>query len=242
MQTTSPRRGVAGALAVVVALLMAGLSASPAAATAYRSWSYWQGATGTWVISQTGPADHLVVDSDVQGWRFAISTETSSPAPAAAPDFATLCPDLAATAPAEGVLRVAVVVDYGLLADAPSGSTPPANEVGCVTVPDGATGAQALAAAVGVTDQSGLVCALNGYPADECAVAVSDAEASSAAAAASAEAATPTDTPATDIAAADSQGSSASGFVLGAVVLAVLLVAAFVIPAQRRRRRAADQG
>lgn len=236
MTATTPRRAAA-LLAVLCAALLTSL-ATPAHAAAFRYWSYWQGATGTWVVAQTGPADHTVVDEDVQGWRFAISTEAVTQAPDNAPDFAALCPDLAASGAASGQVRVAVVIDSGFAADAPAGQTPPADVVSCVTVPEGSTGSQALAAAASVIDQDGLVCSINGFPTDECGAPVTDADAQAAASAAATEQPNPavvsngtTDTPATS----ESGGTSPVAFIAGAAAVVVLLLVAWLIPARRRR-------
>lgn len=247
MNTTTPRGAVAAppphtaarATSMVLAALLAGLLgplslASPSSAASYRYWSYWQGASGTWVAAQTGPGDYDVVDKDVQGWRFGITADSPTQTPDNAPDFATLCPDLAAGSAPAGQVRVAVVVDAGFVADAPSGQTPPADAVSCVTVPEGSTGNQALAAAVKVTDQGGLVCALNGYPADECGAEVPDADASVAAAAAASESPNPAAVGAADSAPAAEGGSGPGAALwLGLAAVAALLVG--VLVAGRRR-------
>ncbi len=245
---TNPRRRLLTLLTTALtAVFLIGLSSAPANAAAYRFWSYWQGASGEWVMAQTGPADSMLVDQDVQGWRFAISTESISQAPDNAPQFAALCPGLAAGPAPDGQLRVAVVLDPGFAADAPSGETPPADMVSCVTVPDGSTGAQALAAAATVNDSGGMVCSINGYPANECSAEVSDADASAAAEAAATESPNPAviagpSASATDGAATDSStDSSPMAFLAGAALLAALLGAAFAIPALRRRQRASGE-
>ena len=237
--TIGPSRPAALALALVALLLATVAAAGPASATAYRYWSYWQGASGEWVAAQTGPGDHQMVDEDVQGWRFAISTESVAQMPDNAPDFAALCPDLAAASPAEGQLRAAVVIDSGFVADAPSGQTPPADVVSCVTIPEGSTGNQALAAAAAVADQQGLICSINGYPADECSAEVSDADAVAAADAAALELPNPAVVAAAGSSAGTSTGSQSTAALLGgATVLALILLAAWGIPALRRRSRA----
>jgi hypothetical protein len=239
-----PRRTVAALSALMVGLLAALAIGSPAAATAFRYWSYWQGATGTWVVAQTGPADHAVADRDVQGWRFAISTAEVTVAPDNPPAFAALCPQLESGGAVAGQLRVAVVIDSGFVADAPEGQTPPADLVACVTVPEGSTGSQALAAAASVVEQGGLVCSVNGYPTDECGAEVSDADADAAAQAAADEAANPAviAAPPAETGTDEADGGSPGLFVAGAAVLVALLVAAWAIPAMRRRRTAAEAG
>lgn len=234
----SARRLWAAGTAVVSTLLIMIAMAGPASATAYRFWSYWQGASGQWVAASTGPGDYNVVDQDVQGWRFAISTESVSQAPDNTAVFAELCPDLAATTPPASDVRVAVVVDSGFVADAPKGETPPADVVYCITVPKGSTGSQALAAATSVSQQDGMVCAIAGYPADECGAEVSDADASAAASAAANENPNPADTTSQD--SDESSSTNAGAFALGAAALAALIAAAFLIPARRRRNRATE--
>ncbi len=244
-RTTLPARVTFLALAaaaLALALVSSLALASPAAAASYRYWGYFQGATGTWEFAQTGPDDYKVVDQDVQGYRFGISSETSTPKPDNAPDFATLCPSLAATPAPAGQLRVAVVIDSGFAADAPTGQTPPADTIGCVTVPSGSTGTQALTATATVGQTNGLVCSINGYPTEECGAAVSDEDAAAAATASATESAnpaTPVSAEAPSAAPTDtSPGSSAVPFLVGGAVVVILLVV--LIVASRRKRAAAD--
>ncbi len=237
---TTGQSALWGLTALLAGLLATLTLASPASATAYRYWSYWQGASGTWVAAQTGPGDYDVVDQDVQGWRFGITADSPGQAPDNTPDFAALCPDLASGSAPAGQLRVAVVIDAGFVADAPTGQTPPADSVSCVTVPEGSTGNQALAAAAEVSDQGGLVCAVNGYPTDECAAEVSDADAATAAAAAATEPANPAavgapaSAPATD-------SSSGPGAILWVGLAAVVALLVGVLLASRRRSEQPQQ-
>jgi hypothetical protein len=145
------------------------------AAVAYRYWAYYVADGSSWQYSPRGPATEYPVEGDVQGWRFAVQGDAANGLlPRAAPDFATLC---AATPAKAGDLRVGVVVDFGLASDAPAHQKPPAGVVrGCVSVHDGATGADVLEAAgavrIGTGSDAGLVCGIDGYPETECAVAV----------------------------------------------------------------------
>ncbi|MGB8022006.1 MAG: SCO2322 family protein [Candidatus Nanopelagicales bacterium] len=233
------RRGTA-ILLPLVAILLAGVAlAAPASATAYRYWSYWLGATGTWEVAQTGPGGYNVVDQDVQGWRFGITTESASQKPDNDPDFAALCPDLAESDAPEGQLRVAVVLDSGFTADAPNGQRPPTDVVSCVTVPAGSTGNQALAAAATVTEKQGLVCGINGYPADECGAPVSDQDAAAAAGAAATEKPNPAVISATNQQASASPASPAA-MVLGLAALAGVVGAVLLISRRRRELAAGD--
>jgi hypothetical protein len=242
--TTTPRRAAALLATLLAAVLAVVALAAPAQAAAYRYWSYWQGATGTWVAAPTGPGDYTLVDSDVQGWRFAITTDMPNQPPDNSPVFADLCPDLDAAGATAGQVRVAVVIDAGFTADAPSGQTPPGDVVACVTVPEGSTGNQALAAAGAITDDNGLICSINGYPEGECGYEVSDADAAAAASAAQDEQPNPAAVAAgttTDVTTTTSpEGNSWASFALGALILALLIGAAFWIPRRRRAARSAE--
>jgi hypothetical protein len=235
------------AAALLITLLTAALAtialAAPAQAASFRYWSYWQGATGTWVAAQTGPGDHTLVDSDVQGWRFTITAAMPTQGPDNAPAFTDLCPDLAAAQATAGQVRVAVVIDSGYTADAPQGQTPPADVVSCVTLPEGSTGNQALAAAGALTEDNGLVCAINGYPEGECGAEISEADAAAAATAAQDEQPNPAVVAAattTEAATTDPGGTPWGGFAVGALVLAGLIGLAIWIPRRRRAPRAAE--
>ena len=157
------------------AAVVATVSGTASAATAYRYWGYYVAHGTNWQYSQRGPASEYPVDGEVQGWRFAVQADAGNGLlPRAAPDFAKLC---ASTPARAGELRVGVIVDFGLATDAPAHERPPAAAVpGCVYVHDGQTGADVLAAAaavrIGTGSDAGLVCGIDGYPKTECAVAV----------------------------------------------------------------------
>jgi hypothetical protein len=61
----------------------------------YDYWSYWHGATGSWVYANDGPAEHSVSSpaNDVEGWRFQMDEPagSSDPPPAVAPTYAQIC-------------------------------------------------------------------------------------------------------------------------------------------------------
>lgn len=234
------RRTLPPILAAFVALLAVVALAGPAQAASYRYWSFWLGSTGTWVAAPVGPGEYPVVDRDVQGWRFGITADAPATPPDNAPVFADLCPALDAASPAAGQFRVAVVVDAGYRADAPTGEVPPADSISCVTVPEGATGNQALAAAVTVTDDQGMICSINGYPAAECTPEVADGDAAAAAQAASAESPNPAPLGASGSAAPSSAPTTANplgpwGAIAGIAVVAALVVGAVGIARSRRR-------
>ncbi len=234
--TTS--RGIGRTLALLVTaavtLLAAATLAGPAQAASYRYWSYWLGASGSWEAAMTGPGDQVMVDRDVQGWRFSITSDMPSEVPDNAPDFDALCPDVAAGDSPEGQVRVAVVVDPGFVAAAPQGQTPPRDVVSCLTLPEGSTGNQALAAAAALTADGGLVCAINGYPEGECGAEIPDDVAAQAARASAEEQPNPA-VVATGAAVESSSSDSTALILTGAFVIAGLLAAAFAIPRLRRR-------
>jgi hypothetical protein len=163
------------AVTLATLVIMVALAGRAHAATAYRYWAYYVAQANTWQFSQRGPATEYPVDGEVQGWRFAIQTEAGKGlAPRALPDFAKMCGSTPATA---GQLRVGIVIDFGVGADAPTGEHPPGTEVsGCVHVAEGGSGADVLRAAaavrIGTGADGGLVCGIDGYPANECATAV----------------------------------------------------------------------
>jgi hypothetical protein len=61
----------------------------------YDYWSYWHGASGSWVYANNGPAEQSVSNppDDVEGLRFQTNEPASSsdPAPAVAPSYAQIC-------------------------------------------------------------------------------------------------------------------------------------------------------
>jgi hypothetical protein len=145
---------------------------------AYRYWSYWWGgADSTWSYAESGPADRTVTDGDVEGWRFVTTAEAvPTEQPGLQPDFAALCPD---GEPIPGQVRVGVVIDFGSGQDVPQGDAIPEGENPqgqCVTVPQGSTAEQVLAAAADVRSEQGAVCGIAGYPAAGCFEVVSAEE------------------------------------------------------------------
>lgn len=161
--------------ALVAAVVATGLLAiaGPADAADYRYWTYWTSSGPSWEFSQLGPASTVPKDGSTEGWRFAISSEAASGSsmPRIAPEsaFAKFCSGETA---GKSQKRVAVVFDFGTSADAPHGQQPPAARGACAVVPTGATGAQVLSRVASVRSGSGLICAIDNYPAKECAAAV----------------------------------------------------------------------
>lgn len=160
------RRVVAGVGAMAV--LVVALALAPAEATAYRFWSYWTGGS-QWTYSSKGPAFRVPPGDSVEGWHFVVSPDggSASTPPSAASAYHALCPGQPA-APS-GQKRVAVVIDFGPAGIAPSGESPPAEIIECVSAPEGANGLQVLQQVVKLRfHTSGLICGIAGYPATEC--------------------------------------------------------------------------
>ncbi|MFJ8430272.1 SCO2322 family protein [Kitasatospora sp. NPDC094019] len=160
-------RFLAGAVTGLLIVLL--LGAAQAQAAGYRYWSFWRWSDGGWAYQQQGPAVHVPVDGEVEGWRFAVSPDGGQQAarPGTAGDFAAVC----AGTPAEaGRKRVAVVLDFGGPADAPGRESPPEPRTACAVVAPRASSAEVLATVAPPLryDGNGLLCAIAGYPRAGC--------------------------------------------------------------------------
>ncbi|MCF1595484.1 SCO2322 family protein [Streptomyces muensis] len=156
------------ALTLVLAVLVLLTGAVQAQATGYRYWSFWDRDGGRWTYATQGPSLARPSDGDVQGFRFSVSEDSSDAArPRGAAEFAVIC---ARTPARGGEKRVALVIDFGTAADAPSGEAPPARRVACARVSPEATTAEALASVAEPLryDTNALLCAISGYPAKGC--------------------------------------------------------------------------
>jgi len=138
------------------------------AASGYRYWGYFQaqGGATSWTAAITGPSVE-VKDGDVEGWTFVFSNnDIPAIAPMMDPDFATLCDGIPETA---GKVRVGLVVDFGDANIAPAGETPMEFFSDCVVLPTGSVGLDVLNSVLDVrAGDSGLICGIAGYPAQEC--------------------------------------------------------------------------
>jgi len=153
-------------LTLLTALLAVGAAAPAQAETYYRYWAGWVGTNGTWNFAPVSPDASIPADGAVDGWRFEIAGESGAArTPRIAPDFAAICGTTAAVA---GSKRVALVIDYGVPADAPEGSTPPEPEVGCTVTPVNSNSLQVLAALGSQRLDKTLLCAIDGYPTTGC--------------------------------------------------------------------------
>ncbi|MCX4991261.1 MULTISPECIES: SCO2322 family protein [unclassified Streptomyces] len=163
------RRTTAPALALALALLLLVLGgAGQARAVGYRYWSFWDLTGGKWTYATQGPSTARPSDGDVQGFRFAVSEDSQHAVqPRGKRDFAAIC---AGTPAQQGKKRVALVIDSGTAADAPSGETPPSPRTACARVAPDASTAEALAAVAKPLryDTNALLCAISGYPRTGC--------------------------------------------------------------------------
>ncbi|KOU29965.1 hypothetical protein ADK52_04950 [Streptomyces sp. WM6372] len=172
------RRGLTP-LVLAFGILLTLLASSPALAAGYRYWSFWEGAGGQWQYATQGPSTARPADGSALGFRFAVSQDAAAEAakPRAAADFAAVC---AATPVVEGRKRIAVVVDFGVPADAPAGDAPPQDtpRTACAQVAPDATAAEALAQAAKPLryNSAALLCAVSGYPKQGCGEPIADAE------------------------------------------------------------------
>jgi len=248
VRTHTPR----AVLTLLTALLTAAVVVLPgtsAQATANRFWGYYQVTDGAWAFATTGPDQATPADGAVEGWRYSLATMEDPRFPRAVLTFDQIC----AGAPAEqGKKRVGVVLDYGRPADAAdTAATSPQPRAACAVVPAAATGADVLKAVAEPRLEKGMVCGLDGYPADGCFEEVATAPAAAAApddtvspSIAAAAGAAPSVAPTADNTAAAAaaenaakadQGISASTWALPGLV--ALAVVAAIIPSVLRRRR-----
>ncbi|WP_327413742.1 SCO2322 family protein [Streptomyces sp. NBC_01233] len=219
------RRRPAVALVLALGIVLAVLAAAPAMAAGYRYWSFWDGSGGgQWSYATQGPSMARPADGSVQGFRFSVSKDAAAEAarPRAAAGFEAVC---GSTAPAEGRKRVALVIDFGVPADAPAGEAPPqdAPRTACAQVPPDATAAEALASVAKPLryNSAALLCAISGYPKQGCGEPMADTPAPSTSAAPAA--------PAPD------DGGPSAGLLAGLAAVAALAAAG--IWQSRRRTR-----
>lgn len=235
-----PPRPRLPSLALAFGILLTLLAASsPALAAGYRYWSFWDGAGGQWKYATQGPSMARPADGAVQGFRFAVSKDAATEAaqPRAAADFEAVC---AATAPAAGKKRVALVIDFGIPADAPSGEAPPQDtpRTACAQVAPDATAAEALAAVAKPLryNSAALLCAVSGYPKQGCGEPIADTEPKP-----SAPAPAPSGNSASASASGSESGSESgsgpSAGLLAGIAAVAALAAAGIWQSRRRRTR-----
>jgi len=141
--------------------------AAPVQASEYRYWTYWTSTAQDWAFSSLGPAFRPAEEGIIEGWRLAVAgvDATKPPREQVADVYVRACGDVDRQ---PGILRIAVVLDYGTAADAPAGEIPPSPVIACAEVPEGATGFDALKSITEIRSERGFVCGLSGYPAAGC--------------------------------------------------------------------------
>lgn len=166
------RNPFAALLSLLVIALGVVATATPAQAAddAYAYWLYYTVKDGEFSYQENkGPASYVPEDGTVEAYRFAAAVFPPTQEPRAdlsQVDFEDVCGDSTA---GEGEKRVAVLVDYGLQADAPGKDEAPSPMATCAVAPEDATGLQVLSAVTEtrVGDKSSL-CAIEGYPSTGC--------------------------------------------------------------------------
>ena len=231
MSRTILRPGFA-ALTVVVGLLLAVMLPGAADAAAYRYWGYFQLSGDTWQFAPKGPDQTKPADGSVEGWRHAVGEEGSTRTPRVKVTFDDICGDTKAKS---GEKRVAVVIDYGRVADTENGEKPPAPVGECAQVPTAATGAEVLADVADVRSEQALVCAIDEFPATGCGGEVK--KVSAAAKAPDEPVELKTDQASTSSAPKSDDDGSRTGTWIG-IGVAVLAVIALGVTALLRRRTA----
>ncbi|MFB6812302.1 SCO2322 family protein [Streptomyces sp. NPDC056387] len=171
------RRRALTPLVLAFGVLLTLLASSPALAASYRYWSFWEGTAAQWQYATQGPSTARPADGAALGFRFAVSRDAAAEAakPRAAADFAAVC---GGTTAVEGRKRIAVVVDFGLPADAPAGDAAPQDtpRTACAQVAPDATAAEALAEVAKPLryNSAALLCAVSGYPKQGCGEPIAD--------------------------------------------------------------------
>lgn len=211
---------------LVVGIVLTLLAASPALASTYRYWSFWDGTGGTWAYATQGPSSARPADGSVQGFHYVVSKDAADQAapPRADADFAAVC---AGTAPVAGKKRIALVIDFGTAAEAQAGDTPPqdAPRTACAQVGPDATAAEALAEVAKPLryNSAALLCAVSGYPKQGCGEPVADTA--------------PAPAKSGDAGVSGDSGGGPSAGLLAGIAAVAALGAAAVWQSRRRRTR-----
>lgn len=160
------------------ALVLAGTTTSAQAKDdPYAYWLYFSVEGGKFSYQDVGPGTYVPEDGDVEGYRYASALFPPTQEPRAdltEVNFDTVCADTAAE---DGKKRVAVLIDYGIDGDAPSGDADAPDPVAeCAVVPTAATGLQTLQSVADVrTDKNSGVCGIDAYPSGGDCFAAADA-------------------------------------------------------------------
>jgi hypothetical protein len=239
---TALRRVVGILLAsVLAALTPILLVAGPAsAADGYKYWNYFHVKGAKFAFAQTGPSGFVPKDGAVEAYRYGLSSTADGLAPrtdTTTYSFDKLC---TGTKAESGKKRVGVLIDYGTTDDAEGGATPPDPRGACAVVATNANGQQVLDAVSDLRAQKGLVCGIDGYPAQGCSVTVKNpppAQAQTQVDFTLPASAQPSQAASSDAAdASDSQDDSGFPWTLVIVVAAVVVIGGAALVLARRNR------
>lgn len=242
MATALPRRIVGIVLASLLGALAPTLlvAGSASAADGYKYWNYFHVQGGKFAFAQTGPSGFVPKEGAVEAYRYGLSSTAAGLPPRTEPttySFDKLCADSKAQS---GEKRVGVLIDYGTTADAVGGATPPDPRGACAVVPSNANGQQVLDAVSDLRAEKGLVCGIDGYPAQGCSVTVKNPPAAQPQSTvafklpASAQASKAATSDSTN--ASDSQDDGGFPWTLVIVVVAVVVIGAAALAVSRRNR------
>ncbi|MDQ1747945.1 MAG: hypothetical protein QOD07_2208 [Frankiaceae bacterium] len=157
------------ALLAVALLFVAFPAASSSATTYYDYWGYWHKPPRktAWEYSKVGPSGYRLVEgSQVEGWRFAVGTASSSDPKPRPTDVSY--DHYCAGKNTSSTYRVLLVVDYGTQSGAPNGPV-----YSCYGFDSAVTGFDVLTQQHSERDSGGLICAIDGYPKSGCGEVVS---------------------------------------------------------------------
>jgi hypothetical protein len=170
LATMPGRRLLATTLTLLIASAF-GTADSAMASSGYKFWNYFHADGGQWEFADTGAESYIPADGSVEGWRYGVSDGVRGRQPRTVPDFNAVCAD---SPPDSREKRVAVVIDFGVSEEAPTGERPPTPVGACAVVPTGFNGEQVLQSVADVRIDA-LVCGISGYPPTGCAEATFDA-------------------------------------------------------------------
>ena len=157
---------------ILISTQLIAIPSSSAASKGWRYWGYFQAAPDStkWKAAMTGPTVD-VADGAVEGWSFVFSSDdVPSQAPTVKANFKKICGSTKADSDTK---RIAVVIDFGNAAYAPTGEKVKKTIVRCIRTAKESQGIDVLAQAVKLRfDSSGLLCGINGYPKRECGVEI----------------------------------------------------------------------
>lgn len=175
---TVPRIVLAMLSLVLTSFVVLGVSSPANATDYYRYWAYFQAGDGTYVASEKGIGATVPADGSIDAYRYATPDSKKPNLPRVDLTKVTFDAVCADTAAADGMKRVAVIIDYGVEADA-EGQDVPDPRADCAQVPTKATGLQVLQSVAEPRTKTSsfgpLLCGIDGYPAQGCANVVKSA-------------------------------------------------------------------